>query len=164
VADTEFRCGAGVDRAKPVQALPQLPDTADELNAVTRELGVAVDDIHLGSDAGEATPTKFDYGLLAASEVVQLKLDADRVVLSARNTIAGAKPGAEAEALSGLARSFFFTGARALLSAFWGPFALIGEGAAAESEICCSILHRKKHCGATLRRVILQAENGRVWR
>ena len=54
--------------------------------------------IHLGSDAGEATPTKFDDGLLAASEVVQLKLDADWVVLSACNTIAGAMPGAEAEA------------------------------------------------------------------
>lgn len=62
--------------------------------------------IHLGSDAGEATPTKFDDGLLAASEVVQLKLNADWVVLSACNTIAGAKPGAEAR--SGLARSFFF--------------------------------------------------------
>jgi CHAT domain-containing protein len=35
------------------------------------------------------------------------------VVLSACNTIAGDKPGAEA--LSGLARSFFYAGARALL-------------------------------------------------
>jgi len=125
-------------------------------------------------------PTEFDDGLLTASEVAQLKLNADWVVLSACNTIAGDKPGAEA--LSGLARSFFYAGARALLvshwavnseaatrlsistfdrlksdpklgraealrqamlaylndassprnayPAFWGPFALIGEGAA----------------------------------
>jgi CHAT domain-containing protein len=58
-------------------------------------------------------PTDFDDGLLTASEVAQLDLNADWVVLSACNTIAGDKPGAEA--LSGLARSFFYGGARALL-------------------------------------------------
>ena len=57
--------------------------------------------------------TAFDDGLLTSSEVAQLKLNADWVVLSACNTIAGDKPGAEA--LSGLARSFFYAGARALL-------------------------------------------------
>ena len=199
--------------------LSQLPDTADELNAIAKNLGVAAADIHLGEDASETTlkrtpladygivyfathglvagdvkglaepslvlsipkqPTEFDDGLLTASEVAQLKLNADWVVLSACNTIAGDKPGAEA--LSGLARSFFYAGARALLvshwavnseaatrlsistfdrlkadpklgraealrqamlaylndassprnayPAFWGPFALIGEGAA----------------------------------
>jgi len=46
-----------------------------------------------------------------------LKLNADWVVLSASNTIAGDKPGAEA--LSGLARSFFYAGARALLVSHW---------------------------------------------
>jgi CHAT domain-containing protein len=46
-----------------------------------------------------------------------LKLNADWVVLSACNTIAGDKPGAEA--LSGLARSFFYAGARALLVSHW---------------------------------------------
>jgi CHAT domain-containing protein len=218
-AYTDFWQGAGVDRARLAQALPQLPDTADELNAVARDLGVAASDIHLGSDASETTvkrtpladygivyfathglvagdvkglaepslalsipkqPSDLDDGLLTSSEVAQLKLNADWVVLSACNTIAGDKPGAEA--LSGLARSFFYAGARALLvshwavdseaatrltvatfdrlksdpklgraealrqamlgylndaskpqnayPAFWGPFALIGEGAA----------------------------------
>ena len=37
------------------QALPQLPDTADELNAVAKNLGVAAADIHLGGDASETT-------------------------------------------------------------------------------------------------------------
>jgi CHAT domain-containing protein len=50
-------------------------------------------------------PTELDDGLLTASEVAQLKLSADWVVLSACNTAAGDKPGAEA--LSGLARAFF---------------------------------------------------------
>jgi tetratricopeptide (TPR) repeat protein len=58
-----------------------------------------------------------DDGLLTASEVALLKLNADWVVLSACNTIAGDKPGAEA--LSGLARAFFYAGARALLVSHW---------------------------------------------
>ena len=55
--------------------------------------------------------------LLKASEMAQLKLNADWVVPSACNTIAGDKPGAEA--LSGLARAFFYAGARALLVSHW---------------------------------------------
>ena len=62
-------------------------------------------------------PSDLDDGLLTASEVAQLKLNADWVVLSACNTIAGDKPGAEA--LSGLARSFFYPGARALRVTHW---------------------------------------------
>ncbi len=62
-------------------------------------------------------PTDLDDGLLTASEVAQLNLNADWVVLSACNTIAGDKPGAEA--LSGLARAFFYAGARALLVSHW---------------------------------------------
>jgi CHAT domain-containing protein len=64
-----------------------------------------------------AMATDLDDGLLTASEVAQLKLDADWVVLSACNTAAADKPGAEA--LSGLARAFFYAGARALLVSHW---------------------------------------------
>jgi CHAT domain-containing protein/tetratricopeptide (TPR) repeat protein len=64
-----------------------------------------------------AHPSEFDDGLLTASEVARLKLNADWVVLSACNTVAGGKPGAEA--LSGLARAFFYAGARALLVTHW---------------------------------------------
>ncbi len=155
-AYTDFWQGAGVDRTKLAQALPQLPDTADELNVVAKDLGAAAVDIHLGSDASETTvkrapladysivyfathglvagdvkglgepslalsmprePSELDDGLLTSSEVAQLKLNADWVVLSACNTIAGDKPGAEA--LSGLARAFFYAGARALLVSHW---------------------------------------------
>ena len=62
-------------------------------------------------------PTEFDDGLLTASEVAQLKLNADWVVLSACNTASAEKPGAEA--LSGLARAFFYAGARSLIVSNW---------------------------------------------
>ena len=147
-----FWRGAGVDRDRLAAALPQLPDTADELNAVARDLGAAASDIHLGSDASETTvkrtrladyrivyfathglvagdikglgepalalsipaqPSDLDDGLLTASEVAQLKLNADWVVLSACNTAAADRPGAQA--LSGLARALFYAEAQALL-------------------------------------------------
>jgi len=65
-------------------------------------------------------PTEADDGLLTASEVAALELDADWVVLSACNTAAGSAVGAEA--LSGLARAFFYAGARALLVSHWSVF------------------------------------------
>jgi CHAT domain-containing protein/tetratricopeptide (TPR) repeat protein len=58
-----------------------------------------------------------DDGLLTASEVAQLDLDADWVILSACNTAAAQSTGGEA--LSGLARAFFYAGARALLVSHW---------------------------------------------
>jgi CHAT domain-containing protein/lipopolysaccharide biosynthesis regulator YciM len=155
-AYSDYWRGAGLDRSMLMQALPRLPDTADELRAIAQSLGVSAADILLGRDAtvtavkraplanyrivyfathglvaGDvkglaepslalsvpAKPTDEDDGLLKASEVAQLKLNADWVVLSACNTIAGDKPGAEA--LSGLARAFFYAGARALLVSHW---------------------------------------------
>jgi CHAT domain-containing protein/tetratricopeptide (TPR) repeat protein len=58
-----------------------------------------------------------DDGYLSASEIATLKLDADWVILSACNTAAGGAQGAEA--LSGLARAFFYAGARSLLVSHW---------------------------------------------
>jgi len=63
------------------------------------------------------TATGIDDGLLTASEVAQLDLDADWVLMSACNTAAGASR--SAQALSGLARAFFYAGARALLVSHW---------------------------------------------
>jgi CHAT domain-containing protein len=142
-----------------------LPETADELCAVARQLGADEREVNLGASATETrvkqlngegalgqarvlhfathgliasetesvakslaepalllTPpesaTATDDGLLTASEVTELKLDADWVVLSACNTAAAGEDGS-AEALSGLARAFFFAGARALLVSHW---------------------------------------------
>ena len=59
-----------------------------------------------------------DDGYLSASEISALKLNADWVILSACNTAAG--DGSEgAPGLSGLARSFFYAGARNLLASHW---------------------------------------------
>jgi CHAT domain-containing protein/tetratricopeptide (TPR) repeat protein len=145
-----------------------LPETADELCTVGRELGVPAPDldkaIYLGGRAtvtqvkalsqsgalararvvhfathgllaGEtalfakakaepallltppAQASEADNGLLTASEVAQLNLNADWVVMSACNTAAGSADGAEA--MSGLARAFFYAGARSLLVSHW---------------------------------------------
>lgn len=64
--------------------------------------------------------TQENDGLLTASEIATLSLDADWVVLSACNTASGSAVGAEA--LSGLARAFFFSGARALLVSHWAVY------------------------------------------
>jgi CHAT domain-containing protein/tetratricopeptide (TPR) repeat protein len=68
-------------------------------------------------DGTTAADLEEDDGVLTASEVAQLKLDADWIVLSACNTAAGDK--GDAEALSGLARAFFYAKARALLVSHW---------------------------------------------
>ena len=142
------------------EALPALPETADELRAIAKILGAKSEDIKLGEAAsvtdikherlsnyrvvyfathalvaGEVEkfakvkaepalvltipekPTEDDDGLLRASDVAMLKMNADFVVLSACNTAAGDKPGAEA--LSGLARAFLYAGAKSLVVSHW---------------------------------------------
>jgi CHAT domain-containing protein len=155
-----FYRGAIADMKALAEALPSLPETADELLAVAKKLGAKPDDIKLGDDAsvtnvkhallndyrvvyfathalvaGEVekfaqakaepalvmsipqNPSDEDDGLLRASDIAMLKMNADFVVLSACNTAAGDKPGAEA--LSGLARAFFYAGARSLIVSNW---------------------------------------------
>jgi len=58
--------------------------------------------------------TAAEDGLLDASEIAALKLNADLVVLSACNT--GAAGG---EALAGLAEAFFNAGARTVVASHW---------------------------------------------
>ena len=64
-----------------------------------------------------ATASEADDGLLTASEISALKLNAEWVILSACNTAAGDTVGGDA--FSGLARAFFYAGARALLVSHW---------------------------------------------
>lgn len=62
-------------------------------------------------------PDSTDDGLLTASEIAALDIDADWVVLSACNTAAGSST--SAPALSGLARAFLYAGGRSLLVSHW---------------------------------------------
>ena len=152
--------GGPAEIAAQLRGAPPLPETADELCAVAKELGAAPSDIYLGARAtipelmrlneeglltayrivhfathgavsgeisGRGEPglimtppdkaTADDDGYLPVSKIEDLKLDADWVILSACNTAAGGYEGAEA--LSGLARAFFYAGARALLVSHW---------------------------------------------
>jgi CHAT domain-containing protein/tetratricopeptide (TPR) repeat protein len=58
-----------------------------------------------------ATPTAIDDGVLTVSEISELKLDADWVILSACNTASGD--------VSGIEQAFFYAGARSLLVSQW---------------------------------------------
>jgi CHAT domain-containing protein len=148
---------SGVADVDAVRRLTPLPETADELRAVARALGVGESELYLGARATEpalqaagleryrviefathglmsgdlrglaepalvltppSVPSSADDGLLTASEVATLKLDADWVVLSACNT-AAADGTPDADGLSGLARAFFYAGARSLLVSHW---------------------------------------------
>ena len=54
-AYTDYWRGAGVDRSRLAQALPELRDTADELRAVAAKLGAAPSALHLRQDASETS-------------------------------------------------------------------------------------------------------------
>jgi CHAT domain-containing protein/Tfp pilus assembly protein PilF len=194
---TDYWRGAGLDRSMLSHTLPALPDTADELLAIAKQVGAGSADIHLGRDAsvtkvrharlfdyrivyfathglvaGEVKglaepalvlslpvkPTPDDDGLLKASDVAQLKLNADWVVLSACNTVAGDKPGAEA--LSGLARAFFYAGARALLVSHW---AVASDAATRLTTSAFAILKADPSLGRAeaMRRAMLEFLNDR---
>ena len=155
-----YYSGGQPDLVSLARALPQLPETADEVRSIAKVIKANINDLKLGTFASETTvkqtklddyrivyfathalvagevekfakvkaepalvltipdkPTELDDGLLTASEVALLKLNADWVVLSACNTAAEEKPGAEA--LSGLARAFFYAGARSLVVSNW---------------------------------------------
>ena len=64
-------------------------------------------------------PTEEDQGLLTASKIAQLKLNADWVVLTACNS---GQPGSGGEAMSGLASAFLYAGARTVLASHWSVF------------------------------------------
>jgi len=62
--------------------------------------------------------TQHNDGVLSSSEIKNLKLNAELVILSACNTAAG-DGSSSAEGLSGLTSSFFYAGARSLLVSHW---------------------------------------------
>lgn len=78
-----------------------------------------------------AVASERDDGFLAASEVAKLNLKADWVILSACDTAAGDEK--SSTGLSGLARSFFYAGAKSLLVSHWPVYDLIAARLTAET-------------------------------
>jgi CHAT domain-containing protein len=74
---------------------------------------------------GEATNSQND-GLLTLSEIANLTLDANLVILSACNT-AASDGHASGRGLSGLANAFFFAGARAVAVTQWAVFSKMAQ-------------------------------------
>lgn len=119
-ADTALRLGPAATEAEAKRL------SADGTLARARILHFATHGLMTGDLEGLSEPalvltppeqaSATDDGLLTASEVTTLKLDADWVILSACNTAAGDGGG---EALSGLARAFFYAGTRSLLVSHW---------------------------------------------
>jgi CHAT domain-containing protein len=180
--------GAGPVPAALLRALPPLPETAGEVEAVARMLGAGPGDVLLGGRATEtafraeplsqfrviyfathgllpgeldcatqpalalsppSTPaaTKAADGLLEASEIAGLRLNADLVVLSACDTAESGTAKFGGEALAGVAQAFFYAGARTLVATHWqipsvptvalmeGMFRRLGGGAGAAEAL-----------------------------
>lgn len=148
---------SGIVDVEALRKASPLPDTANELKALSKSVQGSPKAVFLQAQATESrvkqsdlaryrfiafathgvmagelsgiaepglvlTPPKIgsvqDDGYLSASEVAQLKLNADWVLLSACNTAApDGSPGAEG--LSGLAKAFFYAGSRSLLVSNW---------------------------------------------
>jgi len=62
--------------------------------------------------------TSKNDGLLTASEIIKLNINSDLIILSGCNT-ASSDGNANSEALSGLANSFFYSGAKSLMVTHW---------------------------------------------
>jgi len=76
-----------------------------------------VENLHQPALAMAREPGRPDPDLLQLDDVVRLRMNADWVILSACSTASADKEGGEM--LSGLARGFFFAGARSLLVTHW---------------------------------------------
>jgi CHAT domain-containing protein len=97
--------------------------------------------------------------LLTLDDVLTIKLSADWVVLSACNTASA--DGRAQEAFSGLARAFFFAGARAVLATHWAV-----ESLSAQQLVTRTFAHQAANRGASraesLRHAQLELVDGRA--
>lgn len=119
---------AGGDAAKDLWLRERATETSVKRAPLSRKRvvafsthGLMAGEIGQGEPGLVMTPPKtvsaFDDGFLAASEIADLKLGAEWVILSACNTAAGDKPGAAG--LLGLSRAFFLAGAKSMLVSHW---------------------------------------------
>jgi CHAT domain-containing protein len=86
---------------------------------VAGEAGGSIDPaLVLTPDSNCKSESELGDGLLTSGEIATLSLDADWVILSGCNT-AGSSGESKSAPLSGLARAFFYAGARKLLVSHW---------------------------------------------
>jgi CHAT domain-containing protein len=155
----------GVANLETLRNLPPLPESVNELKAVSTALGAPEGSLLLRRDATERslrnrplndyrvisfathalvagdiegvsepalilTPgsqaSPANDGLLTATEIANLDLDANLVILSACNT-AAADGAASGRGLSGLANAFFFAGARSVAVTQWAVFSEVAQ-------------------------------------
>jgi CHAT domain-containing protein len=155
----------GVANLDALRDLPPLPESVNELRAISTALGASDESLLLGRDATEhalrdrplndyrvisfathalvagdiegvsepalvLTPgsdaTPANDGLLTTTEIANLDLDANLVILSACNT-AAADGAASGRGLSGLANAFFFAGARSVAVTQWAVFSEVAQ-------------------------------------
>lgn len=102
-------------------ALVLTPPAADRLGLehVIDAPGAAARAAPISLEAALRQGARVDDGLLTASEVAALDLNADWVILSACDTASGETGQGDAEGLSGLAAGFFYAGAKSLLVSHW---------------------------------------------
>ena len=99
----------------------------------------------------EGSPTDFDDGYLAASEVAGMEIPAQLIVLSACNTIGGVTA-AQEDGVGGLSRAFFAAGADAILASHWS----VSDQATADLISSTVAMHIDGESGPqALRRAIL---------
>jgi CHAT domain-containing protein len=116
-------------KIQPLMLREQATETRIKLSPLNRYQilsfathGVLAGDLGKGAEPGliltpPQTATLADDGFLSLSEVAQLELDADWVVLSACNTAGGSS--SEEEGLTGLAKAFIYAGSKTLLVSHW---------------------------------------------
>ncbi len=121
------------------------------------------DDFQGLQSAVALAPTNSDNGLLTASEILKLKLNADLVVLSACNTARGRITG---DGVIGLSRSLFIAGTPSVIVSLWSvPDA---PTASLMSEFYTNLYQKKLNKVQALRMAMLEVmeknrDNPRAW-
>jgi CHAT domain-containing protein len=98
-----------------------------------------------------AATTPAESPLLVMDDVLTMKLNADWIVLSACNT--ASDDGRTQEAFSGLARAFFFSGARSVLATHWAV-----ESLSAQQLVTRTFAHQSANQSASRAECLRQAQ------
>jgi CHAT domain-containing protein/Flp pilus assembly protein TadD len=156
VLNTKALTGNEATKAAVLARLPQ----AKVVHLATHGL---FDDLQGLQSAVALAPTSSDNGLLTASEILDLELNADLVVLSACNTGRGRITG---DGVIGLSRSLFIAGTPSVIVSLWS----VPDAPTAElmSEFYTNLYQNKLDKAQSLRQAMLKMmekhrDNPRAW-